>query len=149
MTFDEFEKQMERLALTYGPKAYPDERKRLVFNEFKSVGPEVFTGIVSRLIGENSIAPMLPKFREAHAAIRERHWVSEKKQNSRDALTAYDMATGKQQTTSFTEYVVNLIDNAKRDKEAFEYAVKVYGLEMLERIYQKHKGVEIKAEEAV
>lgn len=136
MTWGEFDQQMARLTSTYGPRAYPDERKKLLFKEFARVDVTVFDRIVSRLIAEMAMAPMLPKFLEVAAQIRERQSDSDKK-------TFVSEQTKEIRQVSFTQYVVNLIDKDGMHSEAFQEALKVYGMPKLERIYETAKKKEM------
>lgn len=78
MTDNEFSKQMVRLVNTYGKQAYPDERVKLLRRELGNMTGQEFELVVDQLISENDRPPMMPKIREAIAAVRERSWQREK-----------------------------------------------------------------------
>ncbi len=119
---------------TYGPDRYPQERIDLLWNEFKSVDTQVFAGIVSRLIGENSTAPMLPKFRELLSVMRESKWGHEKKKYSDEAKEHADFTNAALQTVSFQEYVCNAVKRG--EKEEMYWLLKVYGFEKIQKIVE-------------
>lgn len=60
-----FEKQLKRLASTYGQQAYPPERVRLFWESFQGVPDDVFTRAIDELIGNEAYAPMLPTVQRA------------------------------------------------------------------------------------
>lgn len=131
----DFKKQLDRLTATYGPKAYPQERADLLWNEFKSVGPQVFIEVVSKLISENSAAPMMPKFREAVAFFRERNWSQEKRHHANDASQFGDIHNAAEQSVSFTDYVCRAV---KRNERAeMQSLLTVFGAPRIEAILAK------------
>lgn len=65
MTRAEFAHELDRLYRTYGEKSYPPERTQVIWNKLQSLDASQFTDIVSDLIGECHLPPMLSKFEEA------------------------------------------------------------------------------------
>lgn len=135
MSPQEFKTEIDRLARTYGPKAYPQERADILWAEFKSVGAETFAKIVSRLIGENSVAPMLPKFREILSTLRESQWGQEKRDFARDAREFGSLVGAAPQTISFQEYVRRAVK--RNEKEEMYWLMKVFGIQMVEKILEE------------
>ena len=109
MTLAEFKGQVERLIKTYGPDKYPQERVNLIWDEFKGMQVHLFETIVSRLIGENSTPPMLPKFRELAASFRERIVVQEKKEHSQIAQ-AFRNGFDQEETRVIVAGILNILD---------------------------------------
>ena len=70
MNYAEFGKELNRLKEVYGDKSYPDARVKLIFNWAKRLNADAFELIVSKLIGDNSYAPLLDKFKTAYGEIR-------------------------------------------------------------------------------
>lgn len=65
MDREHFEKQLKRLASTYGAQAYPPERVRIFWEHFQGVPSEVFERAVTALIANEQYAPMLPIVQKA------------------------------------------------------------------------------------
>lgn len=65
----EFVMQMQRLHNTFGDRAYPTEREKLIWAEVRYLPVEVLTRIVSELISNHRTPPMLPDFKAAKAAL--------------------------------------------------------------------------------
>jgi hypothetical protein len=128
--YSEFDTQMARLASTYGPRAYPDERKSILWKEFQSMAPKVFERIVDKLIGENSMPPMLPKFREAAAVAREKNAAFEKEEYRQGTQAALE-------GVSLKEFIRRTIDSGKAHE--LDGLVKLFGLEWVERKYREAK----------
>lgn len=62
---------MKNLTTTYGERAYPETRVKLLWEEFKFIEGKVFSAIVKRLITDYAQPPMAHKFRELIAWARE------------------------------------------------------------------------------
>lgn len=77
MTQSEFDTQMGRLADAY-PKAYSQERVKLVWREVGTLPAAAWTRVVDTLIGECRMPPLLPEIRDAVARARERNRAFEK-----------------------------------------------------------------------
>lgn len=124
----EFRSQVDRLTSTYGPKSYPTERTSLLWEEFKSISVLEFASVVSQVIAENAMAPMLPKFRELFSARRERQVSQDKERYKQDT---HEM------TSTLGEWIVKSIDggNAK-DVDGF---VKLFGMNWVDSLYKKTK----------
>lgn len=130
MTPQEFKRQMDRLASTYGPKSYPQERADLLWQEFKHLSGVTYEKVISRLIGENSAPPMLPKFREAAAIMREHHAVREKEEYRQGTQAAL-------QSTTLKDFIRRTIDSG--NTHDLDGLVQLFGLEWVERKYQQAK----------
>jgi hypothetical protein len=133
MTPAEFKTQIDRLTATYGPKAYPQERADLLWREFKGIGLPVFEKIVSRLIAEHSMAPMLPKFRELAAQYREQvvlHEKKEFKQSAHEALNGIGLG----------QFIARAIDSG--NSKDLDGLVRLFGMEWVEKKYQQAKVAE-------
>ena len=74
MTQGEFQNQVARLKDVYGPKAYPDERVRLMWVEVSSLDGKWFEEAVSSLIASARYAPLAQEFSNYIGAERERSW---------------------------------------------------------------------------
>lgn len=61
MTFEEFEIQMNRLTGVYGDKAYPTERRKIIWNKFRETPIGVFKKTIESCIADHAMAPMLSK----------------------------------------------------------------------------------------
>lgn len=57
MTFQEYQRQMERLIKVYGANKYPTERIELIFKNVGSIAIDIFEAQVSRFIAESEKAP--------------------------------------------------------------------------------------------
>lgn len=128
----EFRAQIDRLTSTYGPKAYPMERTELLWNEFKSVNIWDFAEIVSRIIAENAMAPMLPKFRELFSGMKERSTSHKEELRRQDAVaSAGEMTLG--------EWIVKAIDSGNtKEVDGF---VKFFGMSWVDNLYWSTKGM--------
>jgi len=65
MNNDDFKIQILRLIDCYGPRFYPEERVKAIYEEFKTIDIVVFKKAIAYLIAENLYAPVLNKIREA------------------------------------------------------------------------------------
>lgn len=79
-----FQRQMERLAETFGAAHYRHERIEIIWREVKDLPDAWFTKTVDKFIGECATAPLMPKFREEIANERERNWNSVKEQERKE-----------------------------------------------------------------
>ena len=88
MNNDEFKSQILRLIDCYGPRFYPEERVKAIYDQFKHIDEEVFKRAISFLIAENLYAPVLTKIRDAVGVAlgRYRH---EKKEKLRSQMENY------------------------------------------------------------
>lgn len=77
MTPPEFQRQLARLNEVFS-NTYKTDRAQLIWREVSAFSEESFATVVDRLIGGCRQAPMLPEFREAVAAERERLWQVQK-----------------------------------------------------------------------
>ena len=77
-----------RLIDCYGPRFYPEERVKAIYDQFKHIDKEVFKRAVSFLIAENLYAPVLTKIRDAVGTVlgSYRH---EKKEELRREMEGY------------------------------------------------------------
>lgn len=64
LSIEEFEKQMGRLGRTYGPKAFTDERRKLMWRYVKDIPARSFALMVDRIIEQERYAPMPKIFKE-------------------------------------------------------------------------------------
>jgi hypothetical protein len=128
----EFKRQIDRLTATYGPKAYPQERADILWNEFKSLGSSTFERVVTKLIAENSTAPMIQKFREALATARESAWGSQKKQYASEARNFSGIQGMADQSVDFKQYIRGAVH--RNEKEEMYWLMKVFGMDKIEQI---------------
>jgi hypothetical protein len=84
MTGTEFDSQMARMDSRW-KNTYSDELKRILWNDFKGLSKDSFARIVSKLIGEERYAPLMPEFRREAAVERERSWKHQKSDHTREA----------------------------------------------------------------
>lgn len=71
-----FQRGMDRLSETFG--AYKRERMQLIWLEVKDVPDEWFEKLCSELIGSERQAPLIDRFREEVAKLREQSWRQQK-----------------------------------------------------------------------
>lgn len=65
MMQQEFMIELDRLKSVYGEKAYPEERVKILWNEFKTYEIARFKKAVDFLVAENFNAPPISKIRDA------------------------------------------------------------------------------------
>lgn len=125
MTHQEFEVQMDRMVSQYGAKTYSDERKKLIWDEMNHLPLDLFTKLISRLISENLTPPLLPKFREAAAGLRDASWQQDKQQYAQDAREFGSIQNAAGRCVSFSEYIQNAIK--RNDPKEMRLILEVYG----------------------
>lgn len=79
MTHTEFTTEIKRLTDTYTEKPYPEERVKLMWDEFKGLEGKVFSSIVKRLISDCAHAPMADKIRDMVSWAKETQAALDKK----------------------------------------------------------------------
>lgn len=95
----QFTGQFNRLIETYGKKAFPEERNKLIWKQLADMDADWFTRLVDKMIGDLRHAPMLADFRDAANRERKRlfdqevneatrEWTAEH-QGLRDVLASY------------------------------------------------------------
>lgn len=72
MQFSYFEKEIDRLRGVYSPGSLNEERKKVLWDRFKSVPDHVFTNAINHLIGEftTMALPAMSRFAEAVGMFR-------------------------------------------------------------------------------
>lgn len=90
MEMREFDSGMNRLCDVFGDKAYPDERKKIIWREVKDLSGKWFNQTIDKLIGDSRYAPLMTEFREEISRERERLWQLEKRQHAEDAKNFFD-----------------------------------------------------------
>lgn len=81
-----FQAQIERLRLTYGQNAYPEERIKMLWKSFNLKMDEEFKEVIDWLICNKRTAPMLAEFREGFEQVKkgeDRSYVYLKSQKSK------------------------------------------------------------------
>ncbi len=130
MTPESFDQQMQRLIACYGKNAYPQPRADLIWVEFKAEHDKDFEYVVSRLIGERQLPPMLSHIREEFAKYRERRSDRDKADYSQKMREAYS-------STPMCVFIYNTIE-AGQAKE-LEGLVGMFGLAWVEARYERGK----------
>ena len=88
MNNDDFKAQMLRLIDCYGPRFYPEERIKAIYEEFKHIEIEVFKISIAYLIADSRFAPVLTNIREA-IVLNEGKYRYEKRERLRRELGNY------------------------------------------------------------
>ena len=88
MNNDEFKSQIMRLIDCYGPRFYPEERVKAIYNQFRHIDLEVFKRAISFLIAENLYAPVLTKIRDA-VGVSLGEYRHEKKERLKEEMENY------------------------------------------------------------
>lgn len=73
MTYEEFEKQIDRLVDVYSDKHYPPDRIKLFWKRFGWVHPTIFSSAMDEMIADCPHAPLFNRIREAISAARKNH----------------------------------------------------------------------------
>lgn len=74
MSPQEFGAQIDRLKRTFGDRAYPEERNRLIYREVKDFDRRWLESVVDGLIANCRQAPILADFAQVISAEKERVW---------------------------------------------------------------------------
>jgi hypothetical protein len=82
-----FQKQIDRLAETFGANQYKPERIKLIWNEVSHLSEEWLRNTVDHFIGDFRLSPLVPDFRKEIILERERLWNLEKSKHTRDTLS--------------------------------------------------------------
>lgn len=85
MNNDDFQVQIKRLIETYGDKAFPSERIKLVWSEGHAYPIAAFKQICDKFIGEMRFAPTVKDFRLAYSDVREKQNANQKTKHEREA----------------------------------------------------------------
>jgi len=90
MNLQEFQIQIDRLKQTFGEKAFPVERVKLIYAEGRDYPAVIFKQIVDKLIGECRFAPTLKEFRAAYSEFREKLNTKQKTKHANEAKNFWD-----------------------------------------------------------
>lgn len=82
----EFDSGMKRLTDVYSEKAYPPERRKLIYYQMKNLNREEWHNLVSRMIMYQRYAPMMDDFVEAASLL--------KREASPDRIGNCDLCSG-------------------------------------------------------
>ena len=85
MTQEAFQKQMNRLADTFGAQHYKPERLKIFWREMCALSDEWLERVVDRFIGYLRFPALLSEFSEEISRERERLWTIEKKRSQKEA----------------------------------------------------------------
>lgn len=130
-----FDKEIDRLKRFYGEKAYGEERKMLMWDEFRGVKEEDFTMAIDQSIRDNRYPPLSKDLQKALSIIRERKWVK-KKDDENDSAKFNPLFVGdpsqrfKQILKTFNENSGKVLDFKKFSEEtalALESEIKLKG----------------------
>lgn len=139
MNQNEFKAQVERLIKTYGPDKYPQERIGLIWSEFKAIDTHIFEAIVSRLIGENSAPPMLPKFRELAAVLREREVIQDKRDHKQTAQ-AFNRGFDREETRVIVAGILEVLKEKNYDARWNKVRAHIAFIDSLARAKEKMRA---------
>jgi hypothetical protein len=101
VTKEQFAVHMQRLVDTFGDRAYPPERMKLIYQEVADFGDTWWKLEVDKLIGNHRIAPLLSEIREAAAREREGRAYREKMKHRVESENAYKRLSREELSTIF------------------------------------------------
>lgn len=127
MTESFFQMQLRRLTTNW-PNTYNSERSALLWREVKDFSDEWFARLVDRFIGELRQPPLMPEFREAISAERERNWSREKAQHARDAKEFFLIANDPDFRGSVIKTIIERMQGKVPEKTWNEF---IHGLNKL------------------
>lgn len=111
-----YQRQMNRLAETFGATQYKPERLELIWREVKDLPEHWMTQTVDQFIGEFRQAPLLPEFREAVSRFREKTWSAEKDRHRRESEAAVKQIFDGEITTSICKTITDRIEGRVSDE---------------------------------
>jgi hypothetical protein len=110
----EFAEQINRLAKTFGPTQYGEERLSILWTEIGALPVEWLKTTVSEFIANERYAPTIAQFREPAGKERERQWNASKRQE-RVSLEAWQNAFTEEDKKMFCEAIVGRMQGVLPD----------------------------------
>jgi hypothetical protein len=117
MNMAEFDTQISRLKNTFGDRAYPDERLKLIWREVREFSSGWFEKLVDRLICDSRLPPLLPEFRNEISRERERLWDLQKKQHTQDAKDFYSGKFQPEDAKTICQYIIKRAQGSVSDQD--------------------------------